>query len=225
MGPQAASASVRVQLPLKRLTTPEQYRVTDLALDSPGRESVAVSWADGRQAHATDQAGLDNLENYPKADIVEIDVHYADGSHLVFEPKRGVVTVTGGDADHAVACAIRIQNEYRSIPDRRGVIVGATLLLRISMIAIIVSVAILCLHFAANELAPYRIGLLILWGVVLVGCGTWSEYLEWRMDPARTRLLPARSHWYSQPAVPIATISTLTAVVLVAAAVFVRLHR
>jgi hypothetical protein len=224
MGPQAAGAPARVQLPLKRLTTPEQYRVIDLALESPGRDSVTVTWADGRQAHATDAAGLDNLGNFPKADIVEIDVHYADDSHLAFEPRLGVATVTGGDADDAVACAVRIQNEYRSIPDRRGVIVGATLLLRVSLIAIIVSVAILCLHFGANELAPYRIGLLILWGVVLIGCGTWSEYLEWRMDPARTRLLPARSHWYSQPAVPIATISALTAMILVAAAVFVRLH-
>jgi hypothetical protein len=209
---------------MKRLTTPEQYRTTDLVLDSPGRESVTVSWSDGRQAHATDAAGLDNLGNYPKADIVEIDVHYTDGSQLAFEPTRGLVTVTGGDADEAVACAVRLRDEYRSIPSRRGVIVGATLLLRVSLLAIIVSAGILCLHFAATELAPYRLGLLVLWGVVLVGCGTWSEYLEWRMDPARTQLLPVRSHWYSQPAVPIATISVLTALILVAAAVFVQFY-
>jgi hypothetical protein len=223
MGPQATGAPVRVQLPLKRLTPREQYRLTDLVLDWPERKLVTVTWADGRQAHATDAAGLDNLRNFPKTDIVRIEVDYTDDSQLAFEPPLGLVTVTGGEADEARACAAKLQNEYWSIPDRRGVVVAATLLLRVSLIAIIVSVAILCLHYGTTELAPYRMGLLILWAVVLVGCGTWSEYLEWRIDPARAQVLRAGSHWYGQPAVVIATFSTATALILVAAAVFVRL--
>jgi hypothetical protein len=223
MDQQVANTSVRIEFPLKRLAPAELRGLIDLAFTSPERTSVTVTWADGRQAHALDEPGLDNLDNYPKTDVVRVDVSYTDDSHLTYEPTRGAVTATGDDGNEAVACANKLRDEYEAIPNRRGAILAAKLTLRVSLIAILLSSAILFLHVATSVPPTYRIGLLVLWAIVLIGCGTWSEYLEWRVDPARTHQLPAHSHWYSQPAVAVATISAATAVVLVAAAVFVRL--
>jgi hypothetical protein len=181
-----------------------------------------VTWADGRKAHATDEPGFENLSYYPKPDAVQIDVDYTDGSHLAYEPIRSVVTARGYDGDEAFVCAKRLRDEYEATPTRRAAIVVAKVILRVSLITIFISSAMLLLHLATNLSATYRGGLLVLWVVVLVGCGTWSEYLEWRVDPARTQLLPSHSHWYSQPAVVVATTSALTAMILVAATVFER---
>jgi hypothetical protein len=225
MDQRATSSSARDQLPLKRLAPAELRRLIDLAFVSPDRASVTVTWADGRQAHATDEPGFDNLGNYPKTDIVRIDVDYADGSHLVYAPASSVVTATGHDGDEAFARARNLRDQYEAIPNRRAAVVIAKVILRVSLITIFVSSAMFFLHLAANLSANYRIALLVLWVVVVVGCGTWSEYLEWRVDPARTLRLRSRSRWYSQPAVVVATMSALTATVLVAATVFERLHR
>jgi hypothetical protein len=60
--------------------------------------------------------------------------------------------------------------------------------------------------------------------VVVVGFGTWSEYLEGKIDPPQTQVLPAHSRWYSQPPAVIATASVVLAMIVVGAAVFVRLN-
>jgi hypothetical protein len=222
MEKQLTNSSARPELPLKRLAPPELRRLMDLSVVSSKRTAVTVTWADGRKAHATDEPGFENLSNYPKTDVVHIDVDYTDGSHLRYEPITSVVTASGREGDEAFVCAKRLRDEYEAIPNRRAAIVVAKVILRISLITIFISSGMLFLHLATNLSATYRAGLLVGWVVVLVGCGTWSEYLEWRVDPARTQLLPSHSHWYSQPAVVVAATSALTAMVLVAAAVVER---
>jgi len=224
MGEQATSASVHVQLAIKRITPAESGRLIDLALESGQRRSVTVSWADGRQVHADDADGLANVKNHPKTDIIRVDVHYTDDSHLAFEPVHGSITGLGDINDEAVACASRIQKEYEAIPDRRFAVTVAKLVLRASFLVILVSAAILCLHFAAGGKAPYGVvlGCIVAWGLVLVGCGTWSEYLEWRIDPVRTQLL--LSQWQRNPMVLIPMFSALIALIAVAAVVYVQLH-
>jgi len=226
MGPRVSNTQVRVQLPPKRLTPAELLRLIDLALDSPQRTSVTVIWADGCQAHATDAPGLDYLRSYPKSDsnIAQVFVHHVDNSRLAFDPMRGFVTATRGTHDYAVTCAARLQDEYGSIPSRRGFIVIAKMILRVSLIAILISSAFLIFQSATSWLAKYHGGLFALGVVILIGFGTWAEYLEGRIDPGQTQLLPARSRWYNRPAVVIATMSALTAMIFVGAAVFVRLN-
>lgn len=227
MGEQMVSTSVHRLLPPKRLRPPEQHKLIDLAFTSPARTAVTVTWMDGRAAHAIDEPGLLNLSNYPKTNVVRVEVDYADSSHLVYEPVRGVVTTTAQCGAQAVTCARRLWDTYAALPGRRGAIVAAKVVLRISLVAVLVASALLLLDLAVRLPEPYRVGMLVLWIVVLVGGGAWSEYLEseylgWAVHPART--LPPRSRWYRRPAVVIATLSALTAAAVVAAAVLVRLH-
>jgi len=226
MRPRANYKPVRVQLPPKRLTPPELLRLIDLAVDSPQRTAVTVTWADGSRAHATDTPGLEYLRSYPKSDsaIAQVFVHHADNSRLAFEPMRGFVTATGNTNNEAIARVARLRDEYESIPNRRGVIVIAKLMLRVSLLAILISSAYLLYHAATIWLATYHLGLFALGAVVVIGCGTWSEYLEGKIDPPQTQVLPAHSRWYSQPPVVIATASVVTAMIVVGAAVFVRLN-
>jgi hypothetical protein len=227
MSEQMVSTSVHRLLPPKRLRLPEQHRLIDLAFTSPARTAVTVTWVDGRAAHAVDEPGLLNLRNYPKAGVVRVEVDYADTSHLVYEPVRGVVTTTAHCGAQAVTGARRLWDTYASLPGRRGAIVAAKVVLRISLITVLIASAFLLLDLALRMPEQYRVSLLVLWGVLLVGGGAWSEYLEseylgWAVHPART--LPPRSRWYRRPAVVIATLSALAAAAVVAAAVLVRLH-
>jgi hypothetical protein len=227
MDERVVSTSVHRLLPPKRLRASEQHSLIDRAYASAQLAAVTVTWADGRAAHATDGPGLDNLENYPKTNVTRVEVDYADSSHLVYEPVRGVVTTTAHPGAEAIACARGLWDSYAAMPGRRGAIVAAKVVLRISLIAVLVGSAVLLLDLALRIPDQYRVGLLVLWGVLLVGGGAWSEYLEseylgWAVHPART--LPPRSRWYRRPAVVIATFSALIAAAVVAAAVLVRLH-
>ncbi|HEX4249755.1 MAG TPA: hypothetical protein VH008_17955 [Pseudonocardia sp.] len=227
MSEQMVSTSVHRLLPPKRLKPPEQHKLIDLAFASHELTAVTVTWADGRAAHAIDEPGLLNLDNYPKANVVKVEVDYADSSHLVYEPVRGVVTTTAHQGGEACTCARRLGDTYAAMPGRRGAIVAAKIILRISLIATLVAAALLLLELAVRIPDPYRVSLLVGWVVLVVGGGAWSEYLEseylgWAVHPART--LPPRTRWYRRPAMLIATLSALTAVAVVAAAVLVRLH-
>jgi hypothetical protein len=225
MRPRANYKPVRVQLPPKRLTPPELLRLIDLAVDSPQRTAVTVIWADGSRAHATDTPGLDYLRSYPKSDsaIAQVFVHHADNSRLAFEPMRGFVTATGNTNNEAIARVVRLRDEYESIPNRRGVVVISKLILRVSLLAVLVSSAYLLYHAATTLMAAYHLGLFALGAVVVVGFGTWSEYLEGKIDPPQTQVLPD-SRWYRQPPAVIATASVVLAMIVVGAAVFVRLN-
>jgi hypothetical protein len=46
-----------------------------------------------------------------------IDICYSDGSRLVFEPTRAVITGFGSDGDDAITCISKLQREYAVIPD------------------------------------------------------------------------------------------------------------
>ncbi|HTF45971.1 MAG TPA: hypothetical protein VK735_00830 [Pseudonocardia sp.] len=226
MRPRANSKPVRVQLPPKRLTPPELLRLIDLAVDSPQRTAVTVIWADGSRAHATDTPGLDYLRSYPKSDsaIAQVFVHHADNSRLAFEPMRGFVTATGNTNNEAIARVARLRDEYESIPNRRGVVITSKLILRVSLLAILISSALLLYHAASTWFASYHLALFAVGAVVVVGCGAWSEYLEGKIDPPQTQVLPAHSRWYSQPPAVIATASLVLAMIVVGATVFVRLN-
>jgi hypothetical protein len=108
--------------------------------------------------------------NFPKTDIVRIDVHYTDDSHLAFEPVQGLITSVGEADDEPIACASRLKNEYEAIPNRRASVAAAKLVLHISFLVVLVSAAILCLHFAADGKAPHGVvlGCVAAWAVVLV---------------------------------------------------------
>ncbi|HWN36229.1 MAG TPA: hypothetical protein VNP03_25980 [Pseudonocardia sp.] len=227
MGEQLVSTSVHRLLPPKRLAPPEQRKLIDLAFTSRERTAVTVTWSDGRAAHATDEPGLVNLRNYPTTNVARVDVDYADRSRLVYEPIRGVVTTTAHCGAEAIACARTLWDVYAAMPGRRGAIVAAKVILRVSLIAVLVASALLLLDLAVRLPDPYRVGLLVVWGVLLVGGGAWSEYLEseylgWAVHPAHP--MPPRARWYRRPAVVIAALSAMAAVAVVAAAVLVRLH-
>jgi hypothetical protein len=227
MDQQVVNTSVHRLMPPKRLAIPEQRKLIDLAFTSCERSAVTVTWLDGRAAHAVDEPGLANLRNYPITNVARVDVDYVDRSHLIYEPIRGVVTTTAHRGAEAVAGARALWDAYAAMPGRRGAIVAAKVILRISLIAVLVGSALLLLELAVRLPDPYRVGLLVLWGVLLVGGGAWSEYLEseylgWAVHPAHP--MPPQSRWYRRPAVVIGVLSALTAAAVVAAAVLVRLH-
>jgi hypothetical protein len=65
MGPQVIDGSVHVQLATKRITVAEMNQLIDRALGEGQRDTVTVSWADGRRAHAHDEEDLAKVVDYP----------------------------------------------------------------------------------------------------------------------------------------------------------------
>jgi hypothetical protein len=234
MDDQVNGSSVHALLPPKHLVLGEQRTLIDLAFSSPEWNSVSLTWLDGSTAHTTYDAGLTSLMDAPAIGTVRVEVDYTDQSRLVYEPVRGVVTTIGADGDEARSCAQAMRDEYDALPDHTGAILAAKLILRICLIAIFAASAVLLFGLAVTLADTYRVGMVGLWAIILIGGGAWSEYLEsehlrseyvvWGGAPERTWLLRVRSPWYSRPIVIIPAIAVVATALVAAAAVLTRVH-